>query len=285
MAFNYNEWSIAGSQYCYWLQVGSNGYAYGTSGSGMANGADSSAGRLKGLQSFNIAVPEAPRVNIPGDNGVVTQFQLQPQELPSGTATFGVFNQTFNTVAGGTQIEAIGDYDMSQGIPQCWSFARLGMIINSPALIQDAGAVDTQGWQVTILNNLTVVPSDSINTQTATAGTFPYTISTKRASNHLWGVAYSAVTNGTTSAVYDTFSSPYPVTMHTFIGDGSDVTVVLSETPSGANGSAVKVWKDGTLLSYTTDYTVNTSTKTVTFGTAPTASSKVVILYQHLATC
>lgn len=285
MAWNYNESSVVGSQYCYWGIVGTNGYVYGTSGSSMANGSDSAMGRLKGLQSLTLTVPEAPRVNIPGDNGAVTQMTLQPQELPSGTATFGVFNQTFNTKVGGMLIDQLGDFDISGGVPQCWSYARIALVVNSPAIMLDAGANESQGWQVTIINNLTVVPSDGINISTATAQAFPYSIQARRATQRLWGTAYTTVTNGSTAFTHETFTSPYPVTIHTFIGDGSDTTLTLAETPAEASGDKVKVTINGVIKTYSSDYTVNTSTKVLTFATAPASGAICEVVYQHLATC
>jgi len=60
-------------------------------------------------------------------------------------------------------------------------------------------------------------------------------------------------------------------------GDGSTTAFVLGSTP--ISGSHVDVFLDGLHQKVTTDFTVNTSTKTVTFTTAPANGQELVFKY------
>jgi len=103
-----------------------------------------------------------------------------------------------------------------------------------------------------------------------------------------WGETISNVNYGLTQAwKSDPYWSPYPITYHTYVGDGGAAqTVTLDETPTAADGDAVQIWDNGSKLVYTTNYTVVTSTKVVTFvGTDPADTQFAVIKYQFTPGC
>lgn len=282
MAVPYSTWSALGVSYLFWGIVDSSGYLVGTLPA-SANGDSSGMARLKGISNVSVAIPETPRVNVQGDNGVTTQFVLSPAELPSGTLTSTVFDQVFATKTIGTLIETEGDFDWNGVFPSCYDFARIALIVNSPANIQDSGDLDVGAWYVTIMLNTTVQPMKAGDMATGAAIDFASDLTLKRADKQIWGKAFTTGTNGSTSFSMIQFASPSPITAHTFIGNGATTAVTLLYTPAANDGLKVKVWKDGVELAYTSDYT--TSGTTLTFGVAPAAGTKNVILYQFSPEC
>lgn len=64
------------------------------------------------------------------------------------------------------------------------------------------------------------------------------------------------------------------------IGNGSAVDFVLSQTPKSTLEPLVTL--NGIKRRYTTDYTINLGTKTVTFVDAPAAGQTINIIYRYV---
>lgn len=280
---NTNQYSIFGIQYTYWAALNSN-YPYGVVGT-LANGSGAGMGRLRGVQDFNITEPVAETIYVPGDNGVTTSFKVQPTELPTGTLTTGVLDQTFVSKSNGTVLYIDDIYDEVTGVPACYNFADICLVLNSPATAQESSNLDEAGWVVTEIYKIQNQASILSQMQSGAAVAFPNNMTLKRATSNLAGRAFSVVNDGTTALAFKQYMSPNPVTYHTFIGDGTATTVTLNETPAAATGSAVQLWQNGTKKTYTTHFSVSTSSRILTFVTAPTAGMICVVKYQHLAQC
>lgn len=283
---NSNQWTELGVQYLYWALL--NGSTpYGTTGS-IANGSSAGMGRLRGVDTLSIAEPDAPRVHVTGDNGVITSFLLQPAELPGGALSLGVFDQTFNIKSNGLKIFTLQEWDMSLGFPACFAFADQMLIANAPMNSQESTSLDEAGYAVTMIMKAQNHSKMTGQMQTATPTKADNMLNVKRAATLPWGVALTTATHGATSASYIRFASPKPVKMHTFIGDNSTTTFTLDETPTAASAAAVALWQAGTLKTYGAgagNYTVDTGTKVVTMGTAPGTGVVVTVLYQHVDSC
>jgi hypothetical protein len=105
---------------------------------------------------------------------------------------------------------------------------------------------------------------------------------------HPWGATILDADYGLTQGWQKgPYWSPYPITYQTYIGGGGAAqTVTLSETPAAASGNALQIWDNGTALVYTTNYSVVTTTKVVTFvGTDPAAAHVAVMRYQFIPSC
>lgn len=283
---NSNQWTEVGAQYLFWALL-SGSTPYGTTGS-IANGASAGMGRLRGVDTISINEPEAPRVYATGDNGVITAFLLQPAQLPGGALTLGVFDQTFNIKSNGLKIFTLQEWDMSLGFPSCFTFADQLLIVNAPMNSQESTSLDEAGWAVTMIMKSQVQSHATDQIQSSTPTKPGNTMNVKRTATLPWGVALTTATHGTTAASYLRFASPYPVKMHTFIGDGAAATFTLDETPTAASAAAVALWQAGALKTYGAgagNYTVDTATKVVTMGTAPGAGVVVVVLYQFQPGC
>lgn len=280
---NTNQYSILGISKAFYA-IKNGVYPYGTVGT-LANGSGAGMGVLRGVQNVNITEPQAGTVTVAGDNGVTTVFKTQPTELPSGEIVLGAFNQNFASKANGTLIYVDGDWDESGGVPLCYSFADTCMVLNSPASAQESSNLDQAGWVVTELLNLQIQAATINQMQSAAAVAFSNNATLKRSSASLAGRAFSIVNDGSTAFAVRQYMSDYPVTYHTFIGDASATTVTLDETPVAASGSAVQLWQNGTKKTYTTHYTIDATTKVLTFVAAPTAGMVNIVRYKYVPGC
>lgn len=280
---NVNVWAVNGIQYLHWAALNGS-YPYGASGT-ISNGSGAGMARYKAVQELTINDPQSAVAYVLGDNGVATSFTQQPQELPSGDLKIGFFDQTAAAKMNGLKIAALGQWDRAVFGPLCYAFSDVCMIANSPANAEESANVDESMWQVAILNKVTMQAAMIAAMSSNTPASWTNKANVKRSSKTLWGESYTGPTLGTTAAAGEVFGSPYPVTMHTYIGNNSTLVVTLDETPVAATATAIRVFKDGVELTYTTDFSVNTSTKVVTFVAAPGTGAVCVIIYQFVPSC
>lgn len=284
MATGVNSFSSLGLKIVYW--AAKNGaYPNGTTATPLANGSASGMGRLTGVSGLSVTEPDSPIITAAANNGVLVQFVGEPQELPSGTLTQVALDQQFAAVATGVKLHAEGDYEYLPGFPACFNYADLFLVVNAPAKSTEPGTFGLSGWEVTeyFLVNAQVKSGGDKQTNTVSELSSPLTLN--RVATLPSGVAISATDYGTTQMSKRVYWAEHPITYHVFVGDGTTTTVTLNETPAAANGNRVQVWNNGTLLAYTTDYTVNPTTRVLTYVSAPGAGVVSVIRYAHVATC
>lgn len=280
---NVNVWAANGIQYLHWAALNGS-YPYGATGT-ISNGSGAGMARYKAVQELTIEDPKGEVTYVPGDNGVATAFTNQPQTLPTGSLKVGFFDQTATAKMNGLKIAALGQWDRSVFGPQCYTFADVCFIANSPANAEESNNVDEGMWQVAILNKVQMQAMMIAAMASNTPASWTNTANVKRSSKTLWGESYTGATLGTTAAAGEVFGSPYPVTMHTYIGNNSTLVVTLDETPVAAAATAIRVFKDGVELVYTTDFSVNVTTKVVTFVAAPGTGAVCIIVYQFSPVC
>lgn len=282
-------YSFVGSQHTYFGLLDNSGYLMGTTGS-IANGSDAGMGRLNGVESVNLNVPEARVVAIPGDNGLKGAMLIPSANAPEGAITTSIADLTFQSVAQSLTTRTLGNTVTQVLGPQCPTFKSLCLVVNSPALDQTAGNVGVPGWHSYIFLKDQVQPRGADNIQNGNAAQFPHRIVATYASTFPWGEAFPSSTGyGTlTGLILDMGWSAYPWTGHTFVGDNSTTTFTVDETPAGEDGNYTLAWQAGTLLVYGSGagkYQVVASTKTYTLGTAPGTGVKLVTFYQYVPGC
>lgn len=259
------------------------GYLMGTTGT-LANGADSGMGRLD-LSEFNIPTAAATRVPVTANNGVLSSFLIPAQDVAEGQIVAKTMDPTFAATVESMSLYTTDGYDWAIAGAPCPSLKSVTFVQNSPAMNRTSGSLNSPGYVVRIVPNCNVTQRMEA-VQTASEQTFPFDVTVNLFDRTPWGVALTTGNYGTTSGThFRPFWSPAPVTMHSFVGDNSDTAFTLNETPYAASGAACLVYVDGVKKTYTSDYTVNTSTKVLTFGAAPAAGAKVLVVYQFVATC
>lgn len=280
MAVNVEKFTSAGIEYAFWARNSSAGYPYGPTGT-LANGADAGMSQILGVQSMGVSVQQPRRVNVPGDDGVQSIYIFQPEELPSGDLVLGVFDVNLVAQSQGIKVYADGDFDMTYLQPEAPIFSDLTIVTNSQAKSKDSASSGTAGYQVVIYPKVNAVPLGAAGISNAEATSYTHALIANKSSIKPWGQAFSSTNDGTTAAaILGPFYSENRVTMHTHVSDASDTTFTLSYTPAAASAAKVKAWRNGTALTYTTDFSVNASTKVVTLVAAGTAGDVVVVRYE-----
>jgi hypothetical protein len=284
MAFEgINSFTAIGPQSVFWAAANS-GLPYGSTGT-IASGASAGMARLKGIKSIEITEPDAETVVPTGDNGALSPFILQPNTAPTGTLTASVRDQVFFTKSNGMKIATTGTRDLMGLIPACYNYGQIQLLINSPAKSEETATIGEDGF---VVNGLMSVRNNSKAFTTMTERAvrdWTNNLVFSRSSKTLWGETWVAATHGSTSFVGFEFSSPWPIHIKTFIGDGTVDEVTLDETLAEASAANVQVWRAGTSLVYTTAFTADTTTNTVSFVAAPAAASVNIIVYGFVPTC
>ncbi len=288
MAFTgINEVSAIGVSAGYWY-VRSGAYPCGTTGT-IANGASAGGGRMKGVKAVAVTEPQ-PEIVIPtGDNGGLGPFTLQSNAATTGTMTLAGGNQTLIAKSNGLKVTSVGGWDILGFGPDCYTFSQMEFLFNSPAKSLESATLNEAGWVNTFLSNVenfaTTMPSiteravmDWLNNLTLSSTSYLP-----------WGTALVAATNGSSTFKGFQVTSAQPLAMHTYVSDGTATTsaFTLDLTPYAASGASVVIWKNGasTPMAYTTDYTVNATTKAVSLVAAGSAGDKFVVLYEYVFTC
>lgn len=285
MPTSVEKFASAGVDIAFWARNGTDGLPRGITGT-LANGADSAMAQLVGVQTANLTVQQPRRVNSAGDDGVAAQFIFQPEELPSGDLLLAVFDADFVAQSQGIKVYTDGDWSVTSLQPEQPVFSDITLIINSQAKSKDSGSSGSAGYQVAIFPKVNAVPLGATGIATAAATAYSHALIANKSSIKPWGTAFSTTNDGTTqAAVYGPFFSEGKVRLQTFIGDGSDTTVTLANTPYAASANKVKVFQTvagvTSPLTYTTDFSV--SGTTLTFAVAPAAASINVIRYEYAA--
>jgi hypothetical protein len=289
MTNNLNAFSAQGMRFAYWAlyDTASPSYIAGTSGT-LANAADSGMGRALGISEFTATVPDAPIIDIVGDNGLIGSMIANPVTGPNGTAAYGSFDQTFDTAATNRVIKTEGPHDISLSSNVCYQFDPIFLVVNSPGFSNVSGSQGEAGWIVEEYLYTFVQPTSVSSKSMNTAHSYTHRlIFNERGTTH-YGETITEGNYGVTKAwKTDPYWSPNPIFYHTYVGDGgSSQTFTLDKIPVADDGNALQIWDNGSKLTHTTNYTVNTTTGVVTFvGTDPAAGQFAVCKVQYAADC
>ena len=278
-------YSFVGSQHCWFGVLDSLSYLMGTTGT-IANGSDAGMGRLNGVNTVGLTIPEARNIVYEGDNGTKGSQLISPSTMPEGEIVTSIADLTFQTQAQSLTTRTLGDTVSQMLGPRCPTYKTLALIVNSPGLDQTAGNVGQSGWHTYIFWKTQIQPRSG-TIENGSPSAFSHKTVATYADTAWWGEAFPSSSGwGTLSGlILDLGWGSAPWTGHTFISNAATLTFTLDETPTAANGNALMIWKNGVLLTYTTDYTVVPSTKTVTLVAAGTAGDKFECLYRYVPTC
>lgn len=280
MAVNIARWIAAGFNRMHYAILDGAGIAIGTSTS-LAAGSDSAAGRLFNVNTANVSIPAARTVPVEGDDGIAGSFIFPFAEVVTFDIESGEFDQTFRALAESTTNQALGDITWSPVAPKDPAYRQMSLNLIGRAQSQSSGSVGVEGYMNILIPKAVVVPIHTGGLGNAAAQSNRYNVTVQLSDIYPWGSAITNALNGTTAAhMFDGYSE-YPVTFHSFTGNNAITTVTLAQTPAEASSDKVRVYVNGTALTYTTDYTVDVATRVVTFVAAPAAAAKVVIVYEY----
>lgn len=158
---------------------------------------------------------------------------------------------------------------------------QTAFIVNVDASDADSGAFGRKKFwnEIYPLVNIASLGPDLAN---ATKAEWEYQGIPAQADKFPWGEAFTVATYGATRAVAAILTSDYPITIDTFLGDGTTTTYTLANTPAGTQGAVpcyLLAWTNGVALA-TTVFSVVLATRVVTFTVAPVAGSVTVLRYE-----
>ncbi|MBK8035298.1 MAG: hypothetical protein IPK17_38500 [Chloroflexi bacterium] len=256
------------------------GYLKGGTLTAPANG--STAGspmlRMKGMVNADVAIAEPATVNVPGDNGTQGQFIFPPDTTPAFTLEASVFKLATQALAQGTLTYADGDTTLGVLQPNEYDPPDMCWILQSPSKKKDVGVNGVKAWSGYIIPTTQAYPIGRAAMRTREAATDRMRVTANPASMLPDGLAIDETNFGATGGVIVPFTNDYPIFMQRFTGDGTETDFTLTYAPAVNAASQIRVRVNGVLAVFGTDYTVNLSTKTITFqaGHIPTAGQKII---------
>lgn len=262
MAFN--SMIAAGTQFAQYGLIDTNGFLQGTSGAVAQGAAGEGMGRLLGIKTANPGPVEPENTNITGDDTVLGAIEFPPNEVPSFIIENAVFDLIIQAALQSTSVETLGDIKLSVLQPNDADYPDTTWIVQGKAKIQDAGREGQKGWMGYIVPLASAVPLGREAFAERAAASDRYRITAQIAGKKPWGVTIVTGDLGTDGSPLIKYTSPNPLSMHTFIGDGStSIYGPLDFTP--VSQAKVHIYEgNGQLLTAGTDFTVNTTTKMIT---------------------
>ena len=282
MTTNVETFSISAAKYAFWAVKNSTGvYPYGATGT-IANGSDSSMQRHRAVASLALSIPNGSSSPIQGDGGILGSFRAAPTDPITGTLVFNTLDLNFDIACDGRSIYADGEFDAVMMDHGCIDYNKLCMVFNFEAQNPTTGE---EGWGVLEVWDIEAQPQGvtSLSGTSYDVQAINYPITVDAVSTEPTGVAVSSSNYGVSKSPVKYYWSVNPVAFHTHVGDAADTTLTLGYTPAASDGDKVQLWQDGTAKTYTTHYTV--SSTTFTFVAAPGAGVVSVIRYQFQADC
>lgn len=287
MAVNVKKFISAGADIAFYGTLDSTGYFIG--GTGTAPVAGNQDGLpalvLDGIKNAPHSVVEPETVTVTGDNTALGQFQFEPAELASFVVEVGTQDLTFEALCQGTAVHDDGDLSISVIQPGAASYRDMCLLISSEAQSRAAGSKGTGLFHHLLIPSCTIVPMARDGFQERAPAAFRYKVQVNAVDQYPWGLALSEANNGTTESSGFYVTSENRIAIHAFTGDGIETAFNLDYTPAEASGDKCLVYVGGVKQTYTTAYTVNTSTKILTFetGSIPASAAKIVVVYEYTA--
>jgi hypothetical protein len=230
--------------------------------------------RVFGAQTLNLSVPEPSRVTASGDDGPMATFDFSAEDLPADVLALAARSLAFEAFVQGSKVETIDGLDVIVSQPRGNDEPPgIVMVLSRRAKNQSGG----KQWETKIVPSANITPLGA-EFQQRNVTPYRYSISTTTTDRAPWGKLLSASANGATAGPILDVEADNPVMMHAFLGNNAETDVILDYTPIATK---VSVYVNGVKKTLTTDFTVNTSTKTVTFVAAPAASALVIVLYEY----
>ena len=258
--------------------VNSTGYVLSTAGA-LSNGSGGGLGVLRAVKRAVPTNPEPTRSNATGDERKFRHTYVSlPEELPEVDLAFALLDTDFGARMTGIKRFTEG---LAAGIIEDHNVqadaVQVCLYLTGPAKSGDTATNGTARYRTRIypLCNVVALPSSF---EEATIADFTYKAYPAQASFKDLTEALNATTHGGTRAASVMYATIYPLTQHTFVGNGTATQVTLDYTPAGDGTTGyMRITSNGTLLA-TTAYSV--AAKVVTLTGAPSSGGVVQVRYE-----
>lgn len=274
--------SLVGCQYAQIWLAGSNGYAYGTAGDGMAQGATSHAHLLAYPVSAQVPNPARVVTNLQGGNrwlgqvqwgiGEVGNFPLVLENIDADA--FALLTASAVDATTNTRWRQFTDNKNNPTLPQ------VGLMLSTLFQSREAGSDGANYWINYIIPRCQIdvnFPQMGYQAEGQVNCNVAPTMSELRPD----GTALTALSAKNNRLIMYAIVTPKPLGLTTFIADATLTTFTLGYKPTSnivtLNAAAVQLAINGTL---TAASSVNTSTGAVTLAAAGTAGHPHIAMYE-----
>lgn len=259
----------------------SNGYLVGNTLTAPTAGvaAGSPMLRVDGVKTSDISIVEPEIVTVTGDDGSLGQFVFDPASLPSFTLEVGIHDFDLEALAQGTLVETISEVDFGVLQPKTPVYPDMFLVLQRRAKSKVSGSDGVSEWEGVVIPKAQLVPLGSPNFTERAAASFRYRVNTNMADRMAHGVTLHVDRNGTEAAPVIPFTADNPIHFQRFTGDNSRTEFgPLTYTPVSQAKTFAAI--NGLSRLPTTHFTVNTTTKMVTFLAAPGTGAIVIVGYE-----
>lgn len=259
----------------------SSGYLVGNTLTAPVAGvaAGSPMGRIDGVKTSDISIIEPEVVPVTGDDGTLGQFIFDAASLPSFTLEIGIHDFDLEALAQGTSVVTISEVDFGVLQPKTPVYPDMFLVLQRRAKSKVGGSDGVSEWEGVIVPKAQMVPLGSPNFTERAAASFRYRVNTNLADRMPHGITLSDSAFGTEAAPIIDFTADNPLHFQRFTGDG--VTTVfgpLAYEPVSQAKTFAAI--NGLARTPTTHFTVNTSSRMVTFLAAPGSGAIVIVGYE-----
>jgi len=250
----------------------------------VSAGSGAGFSRYKGVVNFSESVPNTEIQVVNGDGGQLTQYRRASTTPVTIDGMYATYDADIIAKLTATTLYLEGQWEIAMRSQTCQSFNNMALIISGRAISQTAGTIDQTGWYTIFIFRAT-------GEQLGLAQAFgsPTQVPINWSVNKTDTTWWEEVIDTNYDKVYSWGTAPiiadYPLMGHYYRGNNAATTVTLDYVPSAASSNAVAYWKDGVKKAYTTDYTLVTSTRVVTFAAAPASDTDNLFIYEYVAPC
>ncbi len=263
--------SAAGLRRVQVFALDSNGYP-----NGDQSGANGYEGRsVRGIQSMTLNIPPMQRIVHLGQDRVIAQDYLPPNEAASGEFRAAAQDLGFDALLTNTLLDEVAEITLGGlATDQQGHEIDVCLAVYRQALNTTPGAAQLRHWQHYIFPVARLVPRGGGAEQGGRDENI-YDLIPTVTSKAPWGSAFTLQDNGFTETQLLRGSGEYPAMIERFNGNGVLTTFNLSWTPISLAKTAVFV--NGVAVTVSG---VNIVAKTVTVSAAPTNGAAVIAVYQ-----
>jgi hypothetical protein len=270
MAFKQNL--AAGVQQAWLSFLDSENFALGNAQTAIAAGDIRGSYPFVGIQEMPTGILEGETVPVPGDDTTLGSFIFASADPREFLINFGQGDLNLDAMLQGTLVETLGGINIGLSDPGQPVYPTVCLIVNSRAIKRDSGQSGQAAWCGYIFPVVQLQPLSRETLTGRTAGVYRYKGTAQAAYNHPWGVTIAEAVNGDVSSFSFPFTSPYPLTLDAFRGNGIKTDWVLNKAPVDTNNTKPFVERVALAVS-----AVTPATKTMTAAVAANNGRGVVI--------
>jgi len=244
--------------------------------------------RLNGARSLplNFGGNEPVTVNWDGDDGFLDSILYEAAEAPEAIGIVAEFDMDITAALQNTDTSDLMDGKTGVLMPSDPDYPTVILVVQQTKSKSREDA--TQGISLTagyIIMNAQIVPFNAPGVESRTATDNQYKVTIGKRTKTPWGTTINDDYSTCEAAIIE-FAYEYPIEVQSWRGNGIGTTTFnLAKTPAEASGDKIAVYVDGVAQTYTTDFSVDVTARTMTFVTGPDAGADIVALYQFSAGC